>query len=54
MDPQKIAEATRLAGMLYQAVRSLKPTEYVTTRKVYRMALAMAQVEVMSARRAES
>ena len=50
MDPDKIAEATRLAGMLYEAVRSLKPAEFSTTRQVYRMALAIAQVEGMSAR----
>jgi len=50
MDPDKIAEATRLAGMLYEAVRTLKPAEFETTRQVYRMALAMAQVEVLSAR----
>ena len=50
MDPDKIAEATRLAGMLYEAVRSLKPSELATTRQVYRMAMAIAQVEGMSAR----
>ena len=50
MDPDKIAEATRLAGMLYEAVRSLKPLELAATRQVYRMALAIAQVEGMSAR----
>ena len=50
MDPDKIAEATRLAGMLYDAVRSLKPGEFSTTREIYRIALAMAQVQVMSGR----
>jgi hypothetical protein len=50
MDPDKIAELTRLACLLHKAVLSLNQTELSSERQVYRMAMALAQVEVMSAR----
>ena len=50
MDPDKIAESTRLACLLQNAVLSVKETGLSTNRQVYRMAMALAQVEVMSAR----
>ncbi|HZH08515.1 MAG TPA: hypothetical protein VEY69_17750 [Lautropia sp.] len=53
MDPDKIAQSTRLAVMLHKAVLSLKQTGLATNHQVHRMAKALAQVEVMSARHSE-
>jgi hypothetical protein len=50
MDPDKIAESIRLACMLHKAVLSLNHTVLTADRHVYRMAMALAQVEVMNAR----
>lgn len=50
MDPDKIAQSTRLAVMLHKAVLSLKQSGLATDHQVHRMAKALAQVQVMSAR----
>jgi len=50
MEPDKITEATQLAGKLYQAVLSLKPGEFSSGQHVYRMAQTLALAQVTAAR----
>ena len=50
MDLEKKSESTRYASKLHQAVLSLKPGEVSASHQVYRMAKALALVEMMAAR----
>jgi hypothetical protein len=50
MDPDKVAESSLLAYMLYQAVLSLNPAEIAVDRPVNRMAQAIAQAEALAHR----
>ena len=52
MEPDKINEATQLAGKLYQAVLSLKPGEFSSGPHVHRMGQALALAETMARRSA--